>query len=119
MGYAPNYPAYQVKFNIPTATPVYFAVTVTNASTLPVGYANLIKAAILAQFNGQNNNIPAGIASLILASGYYGAVLNSVPNLTLVSILVGLTASPTGYDAQIGIDQEPTLNISNISVTAI
>jgi uncharacterized phage protein gp47/JayE len=117
--YAPNYPAYQVTFNIPTATPVYFAVTVTNASTLPSGYADLIKAAILAQFEGQNGNIPAGIASLILASGFYAAVLNAVPNLNLVSILVGLAPTPTGYEAQMGIDQEPTLNVVNVTVTAI
>ena len=117
--YAPNYPAYQVKFNIPTPTPIYFTVTVTNASTLPSGYAALIQAAILAQFEGQNGNTPAGIASLILASSFYAAVLNAVPNVTLVSILVGLAPSPTGYDAQMGIDQEPTLSLSDISVVAI
>ena len=117
--YAPNYPAYQVKFNIPSAVSVYFAVTVTNASTLPAGYADTIKAAIIAQFNGENGNTPSGIASLILASGFYAAVLNAIPGISLVSILVGLAPAPTGYEAQLGIDQQPTLVTSGITVTAI
>ena len=117
--YAAPQPAYPVTFNIPTATPVYFAVTVTNAGTLPSGYATLIQNAIIAQFNGENNNTPAGIASLILALNYTGAILNALPGVSLVSILVGLTSLPTGYDVTMGIDQQPTIEASQISVSAI
>ncbi len=118
-GYTSPQPAYPVSFLVPGATPVYFAVSVANSSLLPSDYVTLIQNAIVAQFNGQNGNTPAGIASLILASGYYGAVLNAVPGVTLISILVGLTASPTGYEAQVGIGQVPTLQVSAITVTAI
>ena len=117
--YAAPQPSYAVKFNIPTATPIYFAVTVTNASALPSNYATLIKNAIVAQFNGENNNTPAGIASMILALSYTGAILAAVSGLSLVSILVGLTDTPTGYDVTMGIDQQPALDVSNIAVNAI
>ena len=117
--YAPNYPAYGVSFIVPVATPVHFAVTVSNSATLPSGYVASIKAAIIAQFSGENDNTPAGIASQILASSYYAAILNAVPGLSLISVLVGLTASPTGYETQLGIDQVPTLNSAGITVTAI
>ena len=117
--YAPNYPAYGVSFIVPAASPVYFAVTVSNSATLPSGYADLIKAAIIAQFNGENDNTPAGIASQILASNYYAAILSSVSGLGLISVFVGLAASPTGYEAQLGIDQAPTLNSAGITVVAI
>ncbi len=117
--YSAPQPAYQVTFNIPTATPVYFAVTVQNAATLPSDYATLIQNAVIAQFNGQNNNTPAGIASLILASSYYGAVIAAVPGISLLSILVGLTAPGSVYDVTMGIDQQPTLSISDITVTAV
>lgn len=117
--YTAPQPAYPVSFLVPGAVPVYFAVSVANSVTLPSNYATLIQNAIIAQFNGENGNTPAGIASLILASGYYGAVLNAVPGVTLISILVGLTASPTGYEAQMGIDQVPTLSASDITVTAV
>jgi uncharacterized phage protein gp47/JayE len=117
--YSAPQPAYQVTFNIPTGTAVYFAVTVTNAGTLPSDYATLIQNAVIAQFNGQNNNTPAGIGSLILALNYTGAILAAVPGISLVSILVGLTSSPTGYDLTMGIDQQPTIQASQIAVVAI
>ena len=117
--YAAPQPAYAVTFEIPSAAPVYFAVTVTNAAALPSDYATLIQNAIIAQFNGENGNTPAGIASLILALSYTGAIFAEVPGLSLVSIFVGLTASPTGYEAAMGIDQVPTLDMSGITVTAI
>jgi hypothetical protein len=115
--YAAPQPAYAVSFLVPGATPIYFAVTIATATGIPSNYVTLIQNAILAQFNGQNNNTPAGIASLILAGNYYAAVLNAVPGIQLVSIFVGVTASPTGYDVQMGIDQEPTLSIVDITVT--
>ncbi len=117
--YAAPQPAYGISFIVPAATPVYFAVTVTNASVLPSDYVTLIQNAIIAQFNGQNNNTPAGIASLILALNYTGAILTAVPGVSLVSIFVGLSSSPSGYDVTMGIDQAPTIESSDITVTAI
>ena len=117
--YAAPQPAYAVTFEIPSPVPVYFAVTVTNAVALPSDYATLIQNAIIAQFNGENGNTPAGIAALILALSYTGAIFAAVPGLSLVSIFVGLTSSPTGYEAAMGIDQKPTLDLSGITVTAI
>jgi uncharacterized phage protein gp47/JayE len=117
--YAAPQPAYAVTFEIPSPVPVYFAVTVTNATALPSNYATLIQNAIIAQFNGENGNTPAGIASLILALSYTGAILAAVPGLSLVSIFVGLTALPTGYEAAMGIDQVPTLSSADISVVSV
>jgi uncharacterized phage protein gp47/JayE len=117
-GYTASPPTYPVTFNIPTPTPIFFAVTVSAA--LPSGVATLIQNAIIAQFNGQNNNTPAGIASLILASSYYAAVLSvllaNAPGVALVSILIGFSASPTGFEVQMGIDQSPTLTSGDIAV---
>jgi uncharacterized phage protein gp47/JayE len=117
--YAAPQPAYAVTFEIPSPVPVYFAVTVTNATALPSNYATLIQNAIIAQFNGENGNTPAGIASLILALSYTGAIFAAVPGLSLVSIFVGLTALPTGYEAAMGIDQVPTLSSADISVVSV
>ena len=117
--YAAPQPAYAVTFNIPTGTPVYFAVTVTNAASLPSDYATLIKNAIVAQFNGENGNTPAGIASMILALSYTGAIFAAVPGVSLVSILVGLSGPATLNDVTMGIDQAPTLDVSNIMVGSV
>ena len=117
--YAVPQPAYAVSFLVPGATAVYFAVNVSASPAPPSGYATMIQNAIIAQFNGQNGNTPAGIASLILASSYYAAVLNAVPGVTLISIFVGLSSSPSGYECQMGIDQVPTLSSGDITVTAV
>jgi uncharacterized phage protein gp47/JayE len=117
--YAAPQPAYAVTFNIPTGTPVYFAVTVTNAASLPSDYATLIKNAIVAQFNGENGNTPAGIASMILALSYTGAIFAAVPGVSLVSILVGLSGPATLNDVTMGIDQAPTLSAVDVVVSAI
>ena len=117
--YAPNYPAYGVSFIVPAPTPVYFAVTVANAGTLPADYVTLIQNAILAQFNGENGNTPAGIAAFILSLSYTGAIFSALPGVSLVSVLVGLTGPATQNDITMGIDQQPTLNVSDILVTAV
>ena len=114
--YATPQPAYPVNFIIPGVVSVYFAVKLTS---VPSGIATLIQNAIIAQFNGENGSTPAGIGSLIAASSYYAAVLSVLigTGATLVSILVGFTSSPTGFDAQVGIDQEPTLSAGHITVS--
>ena len=117
--YSSPQPAYGVSFVVPAPTPVYFAVAVTNTATLPSDYVTLIQNAIIAQFSGDNSNTPAGIASLILASSYYGAVLAAVPGLVLLSIYVSLIDPATHNDVTMGIDQQPTLDASNITVTAV
>jgi len=117
--YSSPQPAYGVSFVVPAPTPVYFAVAVTNTATLPSDYVTLIQNAIIAQFSGDNSNTPAGIGSLILASSYYGAVLAAVPGLVLLSIYVSLIDPATHNDVTMGIDQQPTLDASNITVTAV
>lgn len=117
--YAPNYPAYGVSFIVPGATPVYFAVNVQNSLSLPTNYAALIKSAIIAQFNGENNNTPATIASTITALSYVGAIIAAVPSVIPISIFVGLSSSSIAYEVTMGIDQKPTLDAANITVSAI
>ncbi|MGC9159774.1 MAG: hypothetical protein ACP5FH_12395, partial [Terracidiphilus sp.] len=117
--YAPNYPAYQVTFNIPTAVPVYFTVNIQNSPQLPSNYVTLIQNAVVAQFNGQNGTTPAGMNSLILASSYYGAVIAAVQGVSLVNILVGTSSPGAANDVQMGIDQQPTISASNVTVNLI
>jgi hypothetical protein len=117
--YAPNYPAYGVSFVVPGPTSIHFAVTVQNSASLPSNYATLIKDAIIAQFNGENNNTPAGIASTIVALTYVGAIISAVPGVVPVSVFVGLSSSPTAYEVTMGIDQKPTLDATNITVATV
>jgi uncharacterized phage protein gp47/JayE len=119
--YSPPFPSYQVTFNIPTNTPVLFAVQISNSTSLPSNVVALIQAAIIAQFNGQTNGqTPARMGAAITGSSYYGAIIGvaAAGVITVLSVLVGITA-PTLNQVIMGIDQEPVISAANISVSLI
>jgi Baseplate J-like protein len=118
VNYSPPYPSYQVTFNRPTSTPVIFAVSLVNSPFLPSNIAALVKAAIVAQFNGTQTIAPARIGSAITGSNYYGAVIGVAPNITVLSILVGVS-SPTLNQVVMGIDQAPVIDAGDITVTLV
>ncbi len=115
-----NYPAptYDVKFERPSALPVKFAVQLVNDPLLPLDIVTLVKNAIIARFNGTDGTVRERIGSIILASRYYGAVTGCAPNVSLLSIMIG-TSTPTLTQVSVGIDQQPTLTASDISVTLV
>lgn len=117
-GYSYPQPSYVVKFMRPTALPILFAVQIVNSSQLPSNIIALVKAAIVARFNGTDGTTRERIGALILASRYYGAVVSAASNVSLLSILIG-TSTATLTQVLVGIDQRPTLSETNITVTLI
>lgn len=112
------YPSYSVTFNIPSATPILFSVQVKNTPQLPTNYVSLVQAAIIAAFVGSSGGTRARMGALLTAAQFYPAVINIGQGVQLVSILLG-SASPTLTQQLMGIDQEPTVTMGNISVTAV
>ncbi len=117
-GYNYPQPTYTVKFERPAALPVKFAVQLVNDVSLPSNIAQLVQNAIIARFNGADGTTRERMGSLVLASRYYGAVVSVAPNVALISVLIG-TSTPTGSQVAVGIDQKPTLNVADISVTLV
>lgn len=119
--YSAPQPAYNVSWITPASAPVYFALTFNDPNGALSSYLPAIQDAIIAQFNGQSGTAPATINSLIAASAYYPAVLSAIAGsgMIMVSMFVGLAASPTGYEAQVGIDQVPTITASDITAGTI
>lgn len=109
-------PSYTIKYNVPTNVPIFVAVTLGTATGLPANYTALIQAAVIAQFTGTNGAARARVGALLLAADYYGPIraLGSVFQLT--SVFIGTSASPSGTSVQMGIDQEPTIVSSGITV---
>jgi hypothetical protein len=117
--YSAPFPSYQVTFNIPTNTPVLFAVQISNSPTLPANIIALIQAAIIAQFQGTTNGqTPARMGAAITGSNYYGAIIGVASGITVLSVLVGIS-TPTLNQVIMGIDQEPIISASNIAVSLI
>ena len=116
-GYTDPIPSYSITFNIPTATPIKFAVELVNNPALPSNIDALVQNAIIAQFTGANGAPRARIGALITAAQFIPAILAIAPGVVQVlSCLIG-TSSATLASVQMGIDQAPTIVATNISVT--
>jgi hypothetical protein len=113
------YPSYTILFQRPSHTPVYFSVNIGNHPLLPSDYQTQIKAAITKAFNGQDGGARARIGADVYASRFYAGIASISVNLRLVSVYIGLTASPTGSEVLIGINQIPTISDSQITVTLV
>lgn len=118
-GYNFPQPNYSVSFIRPGPLPIFFTVQIANTPNLPSNIVTLIQNAMIAQFNGANGNSRARIGSAILAAQYYAAVSAVGQFVVLLSVAVGLSASPTGTEVLVGIDQTPTLSSGNISVVLV
>lgn len=117
-GYSIPYPIYDIKFQIPTPTPILFAVTMQSNNNVPSDSTTQIKAAIVAAFNGTDGGAKARIGSYIFASRYYGGIAALGSWALIYKILLG-TATATATSTLIKINQIPTITESNIIVTYV
>lgn len=109
-------PSYSIKFNRPSALPIKFAISIVNKSTLPSNISTLIKDAIISAFSGDDGGERARIAGTIYASRFYAPIALAHPAVSILSVQVGTsTANLTSVTA--GIDQYPTIDPANITVT--
>lgn len=111
------YPTYNVTWETPASLPVHVAVTIANNPALPSNISTYIKQAIADAFNGVDGGQRARIGSTLYAGRYYAGVSATDPNVEILSIFLGTGASPTGSSLAVGIDQRPTLDQANITVT--
>jgi len=111
-------PTYTVTFERPPPLAIKFAVDISNSAALPANIVDLTKAAIIASFNGVDGSPRVRIGSLLVSSQFYGAVQTIGPEVSIISILLG-SSTPTLTAQQIGIDEAPTVQASDITVTLV
>jgi uncharacterized phage protein gp47/JayE len=115
--YTPPYPTYNIKFNRPTPLPIFFRVELTDSASLPSNIDALVKAAIVAAFNGlDESSARIRIGGLILASKFVGPVSRIGPEVSILSILIGTSGPGALNSITAGIDQAPTVDAANILV---
>lgn len=117
-GYNFPYPSYVVTWQTPAALPILFAVQIANNPALPSNIVALVQAAIIASFNGVDGGARARIGSTIFASRYYGNIVAIAPSVSILSLLLGPT-TPTLASYTVPINNAPTIDASNISVTLV
>ena len=117
--YPTPYPSYTVTYLVPTSTPVYFKVQIQNNALLPSNITTLVQNAVIESFNGQDGGTAVGIDTISFSGRYYANINAINPNVNVIEVYLGLSASPTTLTASLGIDQLPTLTASNIVVQLV
>ncbi len=118
--YNEPYPTYDVTFLVPTSTPVYFAIQIKNNSDLPSDIVTQVQNAIISSFSGLDGGPKARINQTTVAGRYYANVSAINAAVQVESILMGLSAvGATNTSLTFGIDQLPTIDASQISVSLV
>lgn len=117
-GYEYPYPSYVYKFQRLASLPVLVAVQLANNSSLPGNIVALTKAAIIATFNGVDGSQRTRAGGQIFASNFYAGVAGIGASVSIIQIKIG-TSTPTLDSISVGIDQSPTIQESNITVTLV
>ena len=116
--YVQPYPEYEIKWQTPSAVSVYFKVELSNNNALPGDIVTRVRTAVLSAFNGEDGGTRARIGSTIYAGRYYAGVqaIDS-DNVDIFSITISRDGTTYQTSASFGIDEVPTLDATNISVT--
>lgn len=113
-------PTYPYTYNIPTNTPLTFAVQLQASASLPADIIQLVQKAMVASFTGQDGSQRARIASTVLAGKYYAPVSAIGPEVNVVQVLLNIKpGAPTLTNVIMGIDQFPTLDLLDVIVTLV
>lgn len=114
-GYNSPYPTYAVSFEIPTPTPILFAVSMQNSTAVPSNAVALVQAAIIAAFTGADGGSRARIGSSIFASRFYAGIAALGSWALIYAIQLGISAANLN-SILMAINQVPTVTVDNISV---
>jgi uncharacterized phage protein gp47/JayE len=116
--YTPPKPTYAITFERPDPLPIKFEVQLANSTALPSNIVQLVQDAVIAAFNGLDGSARVRIGGLILASKFYASVSAIGPEVSILSILIGIITATLNSVAA-GIDQAPTVAAADITVTLI
>jgi hypothetical protein len=115
-GYVPPYPSYQISYESPSATPILFNVSMQDNSGVPANGVALVRAAIIASFNGLDGGLRARIGSLIFASRFYANIQALGSWAVIYSLQLGITSANQNTILMTAA-QAPTVAASDITVT--
>lgn len=108
-------PVYTYQFNIPDSLPVKFLVTIASNPNLPANIAQLATQSVIDTLSGANGAQRARMGGEIFASSYYGPIASISNAVQIIGIKVG-SSIPNQDSLTLGIDQEPVVSASDITV---
>lgn len=117
--YVYPYPKYDITFQRPKTTEVFFQVNIVNNVDLPNDITSQVQQAVIDVFTGKKSNAKARIGGWLYSSSYFGEITKISDFVNIQSVYVGLKAKPTATSVQFGIDQAPTVSSSTIEVVLV
>jgi len=111
-------PTYPYTYNIADTLPFKIAVQIQSNPNLPANLVAQVQTAVVNSFNGIDGSKRLRQGGLVLAGKFYAPVSAIGPEVNVVQILLGVS-SPTLTSYQVGIDQFPTLQASDVTVTLV
>ncbi|MCH0685556.1 baseplate J/gp47 family protein [Escherichia coli] len=121
VNYSAPYPQYDMQWQRATPTRVYFSIQLDSSLNPPSDITSQVKAMITSVFNGEYDGIAkAKIGSTINAGKYYAPVISISPDTVgILSLEVSLNGTTYSPSVTMGIDQIPTIQDSDITVTLV
>lgn len=111
-GYSLPYPTYTIKYQVPDALSIIFAVSIADSINVPANALTLIQAALLNAFIGGDGGSPARIGATVFASRFYAAVATLGSWAQIVSLKIGSANGPT-------VDFTGDISGTTLNVTAV
>lgn len=118
-GYTQPYPSYTMKWQAPVAARTWFQVSVADDPDLPSNTEQLIKDAISSAFSGQDEGERARIGGAIYAGRYFGAAAGVASDLNILEITMAKNVAADQSSIAYGIDELPSLDEDDITVTFV
>lgn len=121
VNYLPPYPSYDMQWLKASPTRVYFNVQIDSSLNPPSDITQQVKNMIISVFNGEYEGIgKARIGATINAGKYYAPII-SIDQNTVGVLLLQVSLNGTTYlpSVTMGIDQVPTIQASDITVTLV
>ena len=116
-----NPPQYTITWNTPSPARTYYKVEIANNASLPSNIGDLVKEQVIKAFNGESDLVPkARIGSKLFAGGYYSVVNKIDPSVVnVLSLTVSKNGTTFASSVEYGVDQIPTLDANDITVTLV
>lgn len=110
-------PTYEYNIERPSDLPFGVTVTIRETETTPADIEQLIKDAVVTNFNGGSSFTRAGTAQTIYSSRFYGDIISQGAN-DLVTVQIAAPVSSGSWTTQIDVaaDLEPVLDIADVTV---
>ncbi|TCW09798.1 baseplate J-like protein [Raoultella sp. BIGb0138] len=118
--YDSPYPEYTYKWKTLDAVSVHIKVEYEENDSLPSDINSQIKTAVLNAFSGSDGGTRARCGARIYGSRYIGPIQAlDTQNMNVLSVQISLDGTTWASALTIGIDQEPTLDDTNIITEAV